>query len=112
MESRALLSRVLLFICPLCSRMTFANRAIPYTASGYYRIRRGVDAIMQKSRRIQRRKREEVEMTKGNMMKRNMMEDGNGPRKWNLEAISPTETALAFVIRALTKPVYEHYETR
>jgi len=41
--------------------MTFANRAIPYTASGYYRIRRGVDAIMQKSRRIQRRKPEEVE---------------------------------------------------
>lgn len=107
MKSRALLSRVLLFICPLCSRMTFANRAIPYTASGYYRIRRGVDAIMQKSRRIQRRKREEVEMTKGEMT-----EDGNGPRKWNLEAISPTETALAFVIRALTKPVYEHYETR
>ena len=50
---------------------------------------------------------EEVEMTKGGMT-----EEGNGPRKWNLEAIPPTETALAFVIRALTKPVYEHYETR
>lgn len=53
------------------------------------------------------RRPEEVEMTKGGVA-----EDGNVPRKWNLEAISPTETALAFVIRALTKPVYEHYETR
>ena len=53
------------------------------------------------------RKPEEVEMTKGDMT-----EDGNGPRKWNLQAIFPAETALAFVIRALTKPVYEHYETR
>ena len=34
---------------------------------------------------------EEVEMTKGGMT-----EEGNGPRKWNLEAISPYRNSLGF----------------